>query len=144
MRIVLDTNIVVSALLWRGPSYRLLQAIHASPEAQLIASAPLIEELAEVLARPHCASRYALIGKTPAQVLADYLEAVALVEPASITARSVDPDDDLVLATALGASADLIVSGDADLLNLKHFHGIDIVNVSEAIQRVERAPHPPK
>lgn len=139
MRIVLDTNIVVSALLWRGANYRLLEAIRSASDALLVASAPLIEELADVLDRPHCASRYALIGKTPAQVIADYLEAVALVEPANITPRSVDPDDDMVLATALAGAADLIVSGDADLLDLKHFHGIDIVGIDEAIRRIERA-----
>lgn len=97
-----------------------------------------------MLPRPHCASRYALIGKTPAQVIADYLEAVQLVEPANIAARSIDPDDDAVLATALAGAADLIVSGDTDLLNLKRFQSIDIVGIDEAMLRIERSTHSPE
>lgn len=47
-----------------------------------------------------------------------------------------DPDDDLVLAAALGADAELIVSGDPHLLNLKHFQRIPIVEPDEALQRI--------
>ncbi len=51
-----------------------------------------------------------------------------------------DPDDDAVLALAIAASADLIVSGDRDLLNLKSFQGIAIVTPAEALRRVEVQP----
>jgi putative PIN family toxin of toxin-antitoxin system len=138
VRIVLDTGVLFSGLLWRGTSYRLLQAIRSSPGIRIVASGPLIEELAEVLGRPGSAKRYALIGKTPAQVIADYLEAVELVEPAIISPRAVDADDDMVLAAALAGQSDLIVSSDSDLLNLKRYHAIDIVSVNEALKRIER------
>lgn len=48
MRIVLDTNVVVSALLWRGKPFQLLQATLERPDLQLFASATLLEELADV------------------------------------------------------------------------------------------------
>jgi len=48
MRIVLDTNVVMSALLWRGTPYRLLAAIRQRPSAQLFSSTALLEELADV------------------------------------------------------------------------------------------------
>ena len=51
MRLVLDTNIVYSALLWQGTAYGLLQTIRANPDLQLFSSLPLIEELADVLAQ---------------------------------------------------------------------------------------------
>ncbi len=56
--------------------------------------------------------------------------------PAEIAPTSIDPDDDAVLACALAAGADLIVSGDPDLLNLKQFHGAAIVTPRQAIERI--------
>jgi len=54
-----------------------------------------------------------------------------------------DPEDDEVLACALAARADLIVSGDHRLLNVKAYQGIPIVSVAEALSRIElRTPHP--
>ena len=77
-------------------------------------------------------------------MLADYLEAVELVElvelvePAEISPVIIsDPDDDHVLACALGARADLIVSGDAALLALKHFQQIPIVMAVDALRGIE-------
>ena len=49
------------------------------------------------------------------------------------------PDDDHVLACALAAQADLIVSGDSDLLNLKRYQGIEIVTAAAALARVNAA-----
>ena len=49
MRIVLDTNVVLSALLWRGTPYRLLEAFRQRSDVQLVSSATLLEELADVL-----------------------------------------------------------------------------------------------
>lgn len=75
VRVVLDTNVVVSALLWRGTSYRLLEAIRQRPDVLLFTAAPLIEELAAVLARPMAAKRLALMGASARQVLLDYTQA---------------------------------------------------------------------
>jgi predicted nucleic acid-binding protein len=59
-----------------------------------------------------------------------------VIAPASIQpAITQDPDDDQVLACALAARADLIVSGDHTLLNLKNYHHIDIVAAFEALRR---------
>ena len=58
MRVVLDTNIVISALLWGGLPYRLLQLAVAG-EIEVLTSPALLAELAEVLERTHLASRIA-------------------------------------------------------------------------------------
>ncbi len=112
MRIVLDTNVVISALLWRGPPYQLLTTLRAHPAAT---------------------RRLAAIGKTPRAVLADYLEAIELVEPIESPRVARDPDDDQVLAAALSARADVIVSGDADLLTLGSFQNIRILSPRQAL-----------
>lgn len=137
MRIVLDTNVVMSALLWRGTPHQLLQAIGQQPRVQLFTSAALLEELADVLTRPSPAKRLALIGKTARQVLADYVDAVELVEPLTVP-RVVpsDPDDDQVIAAAMAAQADLIVSGDSDLLSMGSHQNIPIVTAAQAFQKV--------
>ena len=79
----------------------------------------------------------ALIKQSLQSVLVDYTAAVALVEPLTVP-RIVhaDPDDDHVLACALAARADLIVSGDNDLLTLGHYRDIPILLPSVAMTSV--------
>ncbi len=137
MRLVLDTNIVLSGLLWRGTPYQLFTRIKQTRTLQLVSSPVMLEELADVLTRQQCTKRLATIGQSGAQVLADYLQVVELVEPVSIPPTSRDPDDDAILACALAAHADLIVSGDADLLVLKQFQDIPIVTAAQAIKQIE-------
>ena len=138
MRLVLDTNTVLSALLWRGTPYRLLEAIRKqSPTLQLYSSPVLLEELTDVIGRPAFSQRLISSGKTARQVLADYIEIVDLVEPLEVPRVVRDPDDDHVLACALTAKADLIVSGDKDLLDLNSFQDIQILAPAQALGKIE-------
>ncbi len=123
MRIVLDTNVVLSALLWRGTPYQLLEAIRSRGQARLFTSPALLDELAEVLMRPSAARRLAVIGRSAREGLVDYFEAIQVVEPEQVP-RSVptDVDDDQVIAAAIAAGADVIVTGDADLLSMGSYH----------------------
>ena len=72
--------------------------------------------------------------KAPAD---DYVEIVDLVEPIDVPRIVRDPDDDHVLACALAAKADLIVSGDKDLLDLNTFQNIHILTPADALRRIE-------
>ena len=138
MRLVLDTNTVLSALLWRGTPYRLLETIrNQHPSLQLYSSPVLLEELTDVIARPAFSKRLSAIGKTVRAVLADYVEIVDLAEPIEVPRIVRDPDDDHVLACALAAKADLIVSGDKDLLDLNAFQNIQILAPAEALRTIE-------
>ena len=138
MRVVLNTNIVISALLWRGKPYQLLEAVSHSHELRLFASPALLEELADVLARPMATKRLALIGKTAAEVLADYQAVVEVVEPSAVP-RAVlrDADDDQVIAAAFAAQADFIVSGDDDLLSVGRYQGISILTATQALLQIQ-------
>ena len=142
MRIVLDTNVVVSALIWGGTPFQLLQAA-TNGDIDLCTSPALLQELRTVLARPHLASRLADQRSSIEQAIGFYGDLTISVSPLA-TPRIVprDATDDHVIAAALGAGADLIVSGDADLLSLGSFEAIPIVTPSQAIAQIY-APNGP-
>lgn len=104
MRIVLDTNIMLSALLWRGTPYRLFAVIRGRPSVRLFKSATLLAELADVPSRPMAAGWLALIDRSLQDVLADYTIAADVVTPrATPTVVVADPDDDHVVAATVVA-----------------------------------------
>ena len=104
---------------------------------QLVSSAALLGELADVLTRSSATKRLALIGKTAREVLADYVEVIELVEPTSVP-RVVpgDADDHQVIAAAVTAGAALIVSEDSDLLSMGSHQGIENVSAAMAVESV--------
>lgn len=136
MRAVLDTNVLLSGLLWRGPSYALLEQVR-NGAVTFISSPELLAELAEVLARPKfdailsrsATSRESMLVQI--RMLAEVIDPPPLAQPVCR-----DPDDDAVLALARAAQADVIVSGDDDLLSLTSFESIPIVNPAQALARV--------
>lgn len=136
MRIVLDTSALVSGLLWNGAPRRLIEAALAR-QVELFTTETLIAELEEVSARPKFAARMAAEHLTPALLAARYRAIAESVTPAGIGSVVIaDADDDQVLACALAARAELVVSGDAHLLNLKHYQNIPIVGPAEALLRI--------
>lgn len=137
MRLVLDTNTVVSGLLWDKTPSLLLQAA-LREQIEVFTSEALLLELEDVLPRDKLARRVSASGLSVAQLTARFALLAQRTMPAEIAPASADPDDDHVLACALAARADLIVSGDSDLLNLKTYHGIPIVGAAEALKRIVR------
>jgi predicted nucleic acid-binding protein len=103
----------------------------------LFPSLALLAELARILRRAKFAQAIAASGASLDDLVLGYAQLATLVTPAAIptTVRN-DPSDDHILACALAAPADLIVSGDAHLLNLKTFHRISIITAAEAIDRI--------
>ena len=140
MRLVLDTNTVVSGLLWGNAPAKLLDAA-LEERISLFTTQTLLFELADVLPRAKFAARVAASRFSVEELIARYAVLAQRVEPAIISPVSIDPDDDHVLACALASRADLIVSRDKDLLNLKTFHRIPILNTKEALARIEQAGH---
>ena len=81
--------------------------------------------------------RLAVIDQTAGQVLSDYLDIINLSELIEISPVARDPDDDHVLACAYAAQADLIVTGDTDLLALQEYQKIRIVDAATAITLIK-------
>jgi uncharacterized protein len=132
VRVVADTNTVVSAFLWGGPPAAVLEAAR-DKRITLLTSTALLDELAEVLAREKFARRIRQVGSTVPAMVSNYRALVTLVEPLPMTPTARDPDDDAVLACALAAGADLIVTRDNDLLTLGTFRNIRIVRSADAL-----------
>lgn len=137
MRLVLDTNVVIAAVMGDGPPSRLIE-LATEGVIDLYSSENLIAELADVLAREHITRRLARKGQSGAEVLALYEDLVERIVSAEITRTVSDPDDDAVLACALAAGADLIVSGDKAVRNVKSFQRIPIVHAGEALARIHQ------
>ncbi len=137
MRLVLDTNVVVSALLWKGVPRRLLRAV-AVAGVELVTSDPLLAELADVLSRTKFKKYLGVLGVSSGELFDTYVRQVALVQPTPVARIAPDPDDDVVIGTALAAKADLIVTGDKPLLSVEVFDGGRIVSVRAALEAVGR------
>ncbi len=136
MRLTLDTNVAVSGLLWNGAPAQLLDAARAD-DIELFASRVLLAELARILRRAKFRRAIEASGLSLDELVLGYLELVTLVTPEAIPPTILrDPDDDQVLACALAAQADWIVSGDRDLLDCKTFRGMPIVTPAQAVRLV--------
>lgn len=136
MRVVADTNTVVSGLLWHGAPRQILDAARAE-RIELFTSAVLLAELEDVLGREKFAQRLALVGLTASELVLGYAALATLIEPAAIEPVIVeDPEDDAVLGCAVAARAKVIVSGDSHLLKLKSYQGIPILAADELLSQI--------
>jgi putative PIN family toxin of toxin-antitoxin system len=138
MRVVLDTNTVISGIFWGGHPRTILQMARSGAIA-ICTSQSLLDELIDVLSRPKFSARLTtIVHLTPEELVADY---AALAE--FVTVKTVervvpdDPDDDQGIACALMAKARYIVSGDKDLLDLSTYGDISILKADQFLARVK-------
>jgi len=139
MRVVLDTNVVVSALIWGGKPFALLQAA-VDGELLLFTSPVLLAELHEVLSRGHLAARLENRRSSVERALASYARLAVSVTRLTVP-RVVqdDPDYDHIIAAAVTAKAGCVVSGDRHLLAVQAYAGIRIVSPDEAMAMIGTA-----
>ncbi len=136
MRLVLDSNVVASAILWGGSPRLLLQAARETRIA-LYTSTPILAELSDILARRKFARKIAASLLTIEQIVDGYMQLAALVRPSALAGIAPDADDDVVIATALAAKADLLVTGYMALLSVGAYLGVRFARVMETIQLIE-------
>lgn len=138
LRLVLDTNVVVAGLLWSGPPRRVIECAIEGETVELFSSPVLLDELAHALSYPKFSARIEGFGTDIATLVAQYAALVTLVMPASVP-RVVadDADDDHVIAAAVAARAELIVTGDRKhLLPIGSHQGIAIITAREVSDRL--------
>ena len=120
MRAVADTNTIVSGLLWHGTSRQLLDAARGGA-ISLYTSDVLVAELVDVLPRAKFANKVAASGMSIEELVRRYALLAPQITPAEIGNVVLgDPDDDALIACALAARADFIISGDKRVRNVKH------------------------
>lgn len=133
---MLDTNVVASAILWGGKPRLLLQAAREK-RVKIFTSTEMLAELTNILGRRKFAHKIAASGLTIDQLVDGYAQLAALVRPFPLPRIAPDPDDDVVVGTALAAKADLIVTGDKPLLTVGEHQSVRIVGVTKAVDVID-------
>jgi putative PIN family toxin of toxin-antitoxin system len=127
-------------LLWDGGPEQLLQ-LASEGGLELLTSQALLAELTGILNRPKFAQKLSEKNASAAEIVALYLQIATPIEATPLEESSLrDPDDAAVLACALAAQADLIVSGDADLQTLGRYQNIPILSAAQCLQRLGAKP----
>lgn len=131
MRVVLDTNTLISALLFSGTASRLVP-LWQSHRITVLVSKAILQEFLRVLAYPKFdLSSDEIKGLIGDEVL-PFVETVQVRHHLAVVRR--DPDDDKFLECAVAGRAKYLVTGDQDLLELKSYHGIMICTVGEFLE----------
>jgi putative PIN family toxin of toxin-antitoxin system len=133
VKLVLDTNVVLSALLWGGSPEDLL-LVGRGDSVTFVTSPPLMAELRGILSRRKFEKKIAASLLSVDQIVELYSDQTMSVQPFSTPRIVSDPDDDVVIGTAIAARADLIVTGDKALLSVAEYQGVRIVSVADALR----------
>jgi len=136
-KVVLDTNVLVSGLIVsQGPSAQILDATQKG-ELETIISNSLLQELSEVIARPHIVRKYPKVAEHAERVI-DYLRTHSTIVEGKPSQQIIkdDPDDDFVIACAIDGKADYIISGDLHLLALAQYDKIKILSPRQFVETI--------
>ena len=132
-RVVLDANVLVSALLHfeNAPSAVIYEAIKSN-KLVLVTSKAILAEVQDVLSRDRIATKYQLSTQRQQALLSELKQVAYLVKVGmTLSAVEADPDDNKILACAMKGKAAFVVTGDHHLLDMRHYHHIQIVTPSE-------------
>ena len=139
MRVVVDTNVLVSAVIRpQGRVGSVMQRLRRREYTLLISRATL-DELVEVLARPRLRSKYGLSDRVLHAVIRLIVLRSELIRPERRIVACRDPHDDKFLEVAVSGHAQMIVSGDGDLQALHPFEGMPIVTPAHFLARLAGA-----
>jgi uncharacterized protein len=127
-RVVLDTNVFVSALLFEGHASSLVD-LWKHGEITPLVSAETLKEIIRVLAYPKFDLSESEIKSILNEEILPYVETVNITRP--IEGVCADAGDDMFLSCAVNGKAEAIISGDTHLLILKEFEGIPVLKLAE-------------
>lgn len=132
MRVVLDTNILISAFIFPGGPPEAVYRAVLDGRVELVTSPPLLAELGRVLA-----DKFGWEPSLGSEAVAQVARMAIVVRPEErVEVVLDDPDDDRVLEAAAAGGAEVIVSGDRHLLRLRSWNGIQIENAAAYLKRL--------
>ena len=134
MRVVLDTNVIVSGVISEHGAPRQIIRAWQDKRFTLLTSTLAIAEVTRVLHYPRLQETYRLAKKDILLVRDTLLSDALVLEGLYQVTRSRDPDDDIFLACALEGHADYLVSGAPHLLEIKYYHGVQIVTPRQLVE----------
>ncbi|MEG4799522.1 putative toxin-antitoxin system toxin component, PIN family [Microcoleus sp. ARI1-B5] len=135
MKVVLDTNIFLSGWLWGGIPDSILK-LGEDHLIDVCASEALLNELQSTLSRNKFCSKLQTLGVTVGDLMAGVRYLVEVYPISDLNVPNLrDRNDNIILATAIAAEAEAIVTGDLDLLVLQEYEGIVIVTARDFIER---------
>lgn len=136
LRIIIDTVVFVRSLI--NPHSRSGKIVFSHNKSyQLFVSEPIVKEYLEVLKRPELTSKFKTLKKMNYNKILKILSLAQAVETSNIPKASRDPKDNIFIATALEAEADYLISEDKDLLDIKKYEEINIINTEKFIRILE-------
>jgi uncharacterized protein len=133
VRVVIDTNVLISAIFWSGKPKQLLNQVRRG-KFIFLTSEVLLGELKEVLTRRD--KQFKLSEEEAQRILTQVRSLAEIIEPHSLLTTCRDAADNRVLETAIDGRADWIVTGDSDLLDLEAFQAIKIAAVVDFLSAV--------
>ncbi len=139
LKVVLDTNVFVSSLLVKAGLPARVLDIWRERRYLLIVSPAIIAEIRTTLSYPRIRRKYAITDEDVEQLVTLLQRDALLVSGDADVAGAIpeDPADETVLACAVDAQADVIVSGDRHLLDLGSYRSIPILTVRQFLERLE-------
>jgi len=135
VRIVIDTNVLISATFWTGKPRQLFNRV-LKREFVFLTSEILLNELKEILIRTD--KPFKLSEEEADYVVHRIRSAAVIVQTQSVVTICRDQDDNRVLECAIDGQADWILSGDAHLLELESFQGVRIGTVTDFFRSLEQ------
>ena len=134
LKLVLDTNTLVSAFFWEGNESKLFEKIEEG-KILLFTSLEILKEAEEVLKRPKFKEVIMSTKQTPNEIIQKIISISHIVFGPKLNINICrDPNDNMFIECAINAKADYIVSGDKDLLTLKEYANVKIVTTSEMLR----------
>ncbi len=134
MRVVLDTNVFISAILWGGIPGHIYEEV---ARFELITSEEQLQELKRVFSYEKFADTIARKGETPLTLLLAIRGEVRVIQPAQVSREVIRDEDDLIiLGTAVGGTADYLVTGDKDFLDVQTvYQNIKSLSINGAVEK---------
>lgn len=134
MRVVLDTNVILSGLLWKKATKEIYD-LAAEKKITIYLTPRIISEINRTLNYPKIYKQLEIIGLTRAEVIEYLLQISEFTSDLALNVELSDESDKVFLGAAVTSHAEFIVTGDKHLLSLKKFQGIKIIRPRQFLER---------